>query len=145
MSFQYTLQKVLEIKERKKNEVEADYTEASSLFEKTATELYNLLKKKEDFEEGYKQQISQGISVNQLQQYETVLSRYQGEIERQQKSTQIARDKMHRKQDALVTMSIELKKYEKMKELKHQEYLEEVKREESKLMDEISVQQFANR
>jgi flagellar FliJ protein len=64
------------------------------------------------------------------------------QIDRQQNFTQKARDNMNRKQEVLVVKSIEQKKYEKMKQIKREKYIEETKHQENLLMDEISVQQF---
>ncbi|PIB53998.1 flagellar export protein FliJ, partial [Pseudomonas sp. 2822-17] len=48
MSFQFSLQKVLEMKEHEKMEAQVDYQSAVGKFEVVATELYHTLKKKED-------------------------------------------------------------------------------------------------
>ncbi|MEB1810089.1 MAG: flagellar export protein FliJ [Bacillaceae bacterium] len=145
MSFSYTLQKVLEIREREKQNVENEYSKATKQFEETATRLYDLLKKKEDLEARCEQQMNEGIPIHQLQQHQTILMRLNIDIERQQQSTNLARNQMYQKQEELVDASIELKKYEKMKEIKHGEYIEEQKRLDNMRMDEISLQLYVNR
>ncbi|WP_216827986.1 flagellar export protein FliJ [Alkalihalobacterium elongatum] len=145
MSFRYTLQKVLEIKENEKQASENEYSKATREFEDTATRLYDLLKKKEDLEAGCQQQMNEGIPVHQLQQHQTILMRLNVDIEKQQQSTNLARNLMYQKQKELVNASIELRKYEKMKELKYQEYIEEQKKLDNMRMDEISLQLYVNR
>ncbi len=145
MAFKFTLQKLLELIENKKLEVEAEYSQASRVFEESATKLYHLLKKKEEYEDSYQNQIKDKLSILHIQQSQAVLMKIGQEIVKQQVETNIARENLQRKQEALLNISIELKKYEKMKELKHLDYLEQAKREESKLMDELAVLQYVNR
>ncbi|MBU8907011.1 flagellar export protein FliJ [Desertibacillus haloalkaliphilus] len=145
MAFQFTLQKVLELKEKDKLTREQEYAQAMETFEESATQLYHLLKQKEDIEKSLQDRIIKGISIHELQRNEVTLMRLQTEISRQEQSTNYARDKMHSKQEALVNVSMEVKKYEKVKELKEEQYNDEMKRLESQFLDEISIQQFASR
>lgn len=145
MSFQYTLQKVLDFKERQKQEKEAAFNQAVRTFEEIATVLYHLLKKKEETVSYYEEKLNQGVTVFELQMQQTQLLRLQKEIEKQQRLTNIARENMNHAQENLIEMSVEYKKYVKMKEKQLEQYLENLKREETKLMDEISIQMYANR
>ncbi len=126
-------------------ELEAQYTEATKIFEDVATRLYNLLKQKEEYEAQARTKISQGTSIFELQQSETSLLRFQREIEKQQRTTHLARERMKRKELDLQEMTIEMKKYEKMKERKYEEYLLEEKRMDQQVMDELSIQLFVKR
>jgi flagellar FliJ protein len=145
MSFQYNLQKVLDVKEKEKQSKELAYADAQKRFEESATNLYQALKRKEDIEASYTEKMSTGIAVHQIQQQQNALSHLKSEIDRQTNKTNIARDGMHNKQNDLLNSAMELKKYEKMKEIKRKEYIEEEKRIETKEMDEISLQIYANR
>ncbi|NEU29372.1 flagellar biosynthesis chaperone FliJ [bacterium LRH843] len=143
MSFQFTLQKVMELREREKNNVQSEYQEAVTNFETTATQLFEMLKKKETLEKKAREQIMNGTSIFALQQNESTLLRLGQEIQVQQRFTQLAREKMNRKQEDLLEISIEYKKYEKMKQLKKEQFEEEAKRLELIQMDEISIRLFA--
>ncbi|QOY34470.1 flagellar export protein FliJ [Anaerobacillus isosaccharinicus] len=145
MSFQFTLQKILEVRENDKLKAEKEFSQATRQFEEVATKLYELLKKKENHENDYYQRIESKIHVFEIQQSHSLLAQLQKQIDQLQYYTQKARDNMNRKQEQLVEKSIELKKYEKMKQIKYEFYVEETKRQENILMDEISVQQFINR
>ncbi len=145
MSFQFALHKVMELKEREKNNSQTEYEAALRNFEVTATELYHMLKNKEELEEQARQQIERGTSIFELQQSESNLLRLQQEIYAQQQTTQRAREKMNIKQQQLMDTTIEFKKYEKMKELKKEQFEQEVKRLEAIEMDELSMQIYANR
>ncbi|UCZ51724.1 flagellar biosynthesis chaperone FliJ [Bacillus shivajii] len=142
MSFQFGLQKVLEVKEHEKSEAESKYSEAMKQFEDVATDLYHLLKKKEDLEAFYNEKIQSGTSISAIQQTQQTISHLQKEIDKLQLETQRARSRMNDQEQFLMFKSIDVKKYEKMKERKHQRYIQLEKEKESKFLDEISVQQF---
>lgn len=145
MSFQFTLQKILQVRENEKLNAEKEFTNATRQFEEVATKLYELLKKKENYEVNYYRKIETGIPIFEMQQIHTLLTKLQKQINQLQYFTQKARENMDRKQEQLVEKSIELKKYEKIKQKKYELYIEEIQRQENILMDEISVQQFINR
>lgn len=145
MSFQFTLQKILEVKENDKLKAEKDFTEATKQFEEVATKLYEVLKKKEQFEVDYRSKVENGIHIFQIQQAQFTIEQLQKQIDKLQYYTQQARSNMNKKENIALEKSIELKKYEKVKQLKYEQYVLKVKRQENILMDEISVQQFMNR
>jgi flagellar FliJ protein len=142
MSFQFSLQKILEVRESEKNSFEKEYTQATKQFEEVATKLFELLKKKEQYENECCNRIGKGIHIFQIQESQLLLTQLQRQIDQQQYYTQKARENMNRKQETLVEKSIELKKYQKMKQIKYEIYIEEINRQENLFMDEISVQQF---
>ncbi|WP_227935811.1 flagellar export protein FliJ [Alkalihalobacillus deserti] len=145
MSFQFTLEKVLQFRGREKHTTQAQYQEAVDQFELVATQLYELLKRKEELEKHAREQVSTGTSIYDLQQNQMKVLRLQHEIQLKQRATQVAREKMTKTQEDFILKSIELKKYEKMKEIKHDQYKEEEKRVELLQMDEMSIRLFANR
>lgn len=145
MSFQFTLQKVMELREREKNNVQSEYQEAMTSFETIATELYEMLKRKEELEDNAREQIEKGTSIYALQQNQSKLLRLQQEVLVQQRSTQLAREKMNRKQQDLMNRSIEFKKYEKMKQIRQEQFEQEEKRLELLQMDELSIRLYAKR
>ncbi|ARK30998.1 flagellar export protein FliJ [Halalkalibacter krulwichiae] len=145
MAFQFTLQKIMQVREQEKNTVQVEYQEAVNQFEHIATELYELLKWKEQLEDYARKQVSSGTSIYHLQQNQMKILQLQQEIEHKQRATQVAREKMNQKQQVYITKSTELKKYEKMKQIKEEQFNEEEKRVELINMDELSLRLFANR
>ncbi|MGO4887780.1 flagellar export protein FliJ [Anaerobacillus sp. MEB173] len=145
MVFDYTLQKILDVKKREKNAVEGEYQEATKSFEEVATNLYNLLKKKEQLEFDYQGRLERGVMIGELQLSQSTIYLLENHINKVEVQTQQARNYMNSKKDELLEKSIELKKYEKMKELQYEQFVQHLKVEENKQMDEISTQQFINR
>ncbi|UTR10866.1 flagellar export protein FliJ [Evansella sp. LMS18] len=143
MGFQYTLQKVLEVKEHEQAEAQAAYEQAIKQFEETATELYHLLKQKEDMLASYEDKLSGGIPVATIQYIQESLRFMQQRIDKLQIDTQRARDLMNKKQIRLNITAVDVRKFEKMKEKKYEAFIEEAKKQENQFLDEISVQKFS--
>ncbi|PYZ93145.1 flagellar export protein FliJ [Salipaludibacillus keqinensis] len=145
MSFQFTLEKVLEVKDFEKTDAELAYTESVKHFEGVATKLYELLKRKEELILANERKLEKGLTISMIQLNEETISYLQKEIDHLQVNTQEARKRMNEKERYLTFKSIDLKKYEKMKEIKKTQYIENEKRTEQRFLDEISVQQFVRR
>ncbi|WP_368504056.1 flagellar export protein FliJ [Alkalihalophilus sp. As8PL] len=145
MSFDFTLQKVMNLKEQERQTSQNQYTEAMDQFERVATELYDLLKKKENLEEAGREKVAKGISIYELQSSQSQLLRMQQAINEQQRTTQRARERMTMKQQDMVKHSIEFKKYEKLKQVKFEQYKKEQTRLENEQMDDIAIQLFQKR
>lgn len=142
MSFRFTLQKVLEVKEHEKSEAQMAYQSAMKEFEEIATELYNLLKQKEDLIAMHDVHLKQGLPIATIQQTQETLRFLQNQIDKLQIRTHHARVKMIDKQRELTSSLVDVKKYERIKERKYLDYKHEQQMLENKFLDEISVQQF---
>ncbi|WP_232318146.1 flagellar export protein FliJ [Salisediminibacterium beveridgei] len=135
----------MEYKDREKNDAQKQHSEAVEQFESVATQLYEVLKQKEELIESQALKLQQGLPIAQIQQNEEILAHLQKEINALQWQTQRARKIMSDKEKLSITKSVDHKKYEKMKEIQYNQYVEDEKREELKFLDEISVQQFVRR
>lgn len=145
MSFKFTLQKVLEMKDYEKSDAELAYTDSVKKFEEIAMNLYELMKRKEKLTDENNKKLQTGLAISMIQWNEQTIAFIQKEIDDLQLMTQKARKKMNEKENFLNFKAVDLKKYQKMKEIKFEEYLENEKREEQRFLDEISVQQFVRR
>jgi len=145
MSFQFALQKVLEVKDYEKSDAELAYTESVKNFEDVATKLYDFLKRKEELTFANEKKLQKGLTISLIQMNEKTIAFLQQEIDRLQLNTQEARKKMNEKERYLTYKAIDLKKYEKMKEMKYQQFMENENRAEQIFLDEVSVQQFVRR
>ncbi|MCM2674738.1 flagellar export protein FliJ [Alkalicoccobacillus plakortidis] len=142
MIFQYSLQKLMDIKEREKEEAENIYSQAVKTFEEVATALYHLLKRKESLEADARLKLAKKVSIQDIQSMQSSMLFLQEAIQKQQHLTQLARKKMDEKQQLLIDASFEHKKHEKIREKKYMQFTLEEKRLEQLSMDEISIQRF---
>lgn len=143
MSFQFSMEKVLSVKQKEKESIELELGEAVQAFESIAEEIYSLLKRKEDIENLSNQQFQQRIVVNDLQNTQRFLLSMSNKIKELQPVLQRARERMQVIQQKLLQQMIEVKKYEKLKEKQLNAYEMELTLYENKQNDEFSVLRYA--
>jgi flagellar protein FliJ len=143
MSFQFSMEKVLSVKQKEKESIELELGEAVQAFESIAEEIYSLLKRKEDIENLSNQQFQQRIVVNDLQNTQRFLLSMSNKIKELQPVLQRARERMQIIQQKLLQQTIEVKKYEKLKEKQFNAYEMELTLYENKQNDEFSVLRYA--
>jgi flagellar FliJ protein len=145
MSFAYKFQKILTIKETEKQRALEAYQFSVKNFEEVAEKLYHFLKKKEELEEIQLEKISSGLSVMDIRHHQQFIANLEKTISHFQSLVLSARQKMMSQEDALLEKNIEVKKYEKIREKEYSVYKDLLSANESRLMDDISIQQFMNR
>ncbi|WP_354019413.1 flagellar export protein FliJ [Fictibacillus halophilus] len=137
------MEKVLSVKQKEKESIEQELGEAVHAFESIAEEIYSLLKRKEDIENQSNYTFQQRIVVNDLQNTQRFLLSMTNKIKELQPLLQRARERMQVIQQRLLQQTIEVKKYEKLKERQLSAYKVEVASYENKQNDEFSVLRFA--
>ncbi|MDG5788189.1 flagellar export protein FliJ [Evansella sp. AB-P1] len=142
MVFQFSLQKVLDMKEHEKTEAQIAYRDAMKSFEAIATKLYETLKKKEDLLASYEESLLHGLPIAKIQQIQETIQFLQKEIDHLQIRTKNARTLMNDKERLLTHSLVDVKKYEKLKDRNFQDFIVEQKTNENKFLDEISTQQY---
>ncbi|QPA32051.1 flagellar export protein FliJ [Thermaerobacillus caldiproteolyticus] len=145
MVYAFKFDKVLAMKEKEKETAISEYNEALKRFEEVAEKLYRCLKQKEDYERIHKQKLQLGLSIQDIRYFQQFMTNLERTIHHYQHLVIQAREQMQAKQAKLAELNIEVKKYEKMKEKHVQTVLQTIRANENKWMDEISIQQFANR
>ncbi|HLT55579.1 MAG TPA: flagellar export protein FliJ [Bacillota bacterium] len=134
--------KILHVRENEKSIALREYNQSLDLFEQVATELYQLLKKKENAEESYDMSLQNATSIEKIKEQALYIEMLNEEISSLQEQVQRARTEMEWKQKKLTDAHVEVKKFQKL--IDHRKQKEEVERKkiENTLMDEISVTQF---
>lgn len=142
MSNVLVLNKVLGVREAEKQDAEKAHQKATEYFEYVATELYYLLKKKEDAEKYYKQSIKKGFEVEKIQVQLTYIDNLKNEIVSLQQKVNKARKNMENKQAILTDAYVEVKKFEKVIESRKKEIEAWERKQDELFMDEISMRQY---
>lgn len=145
VTYQYKFAKVLNVREQEKSETELAFKESVNMFEKVATELYELLKKQEDTIDAQNNRLTSGLSIDQVHHYSNFIEGLQKRIDVVQKEVIQARSKMNWFEQKLVEKSLEVRKFEKMKEKDFEQFKEEQNRLEAIQLDEISSLKFQNK
>lgn len=134
--------KILDIRENEKNVAQNIYHQSLESFEKVATKLYNALKKKEAAEEAYEDFIQATTPIEQIKEQAVYIERLNSQIKELQQLVQRARNDMETKQIKLTDAHVEVKKFEKMIELRRDNEQQQRKRMENAFMDELSITQY---
>jgi flagellar protein FliJ len=145
MVFQYKFEKLLSLKTSEKDKAMADYQKALEEFEQVAEKLYEYLKKKEDLEHLQSEQLRKGLSIQEIQYQQQMITNLEKTIMHYQKLVMQARERMNYFKNKLLEKNIEVKKFEKLKENSLQHFFTIYQTFENKLMDEISIQQYMHR
>lgn len=145
MKYQYKFGRVLALKEREKDEALSLYQESVKKFEEVAEKLYELLKRKEDLEEYQSAGLVQGLPIIEIRYHQQFIGNLEKSIQHYQKMVINARNRMNLHQEKLMEKNIEVKKYEKIREKDFVHFIEELKANENKQMDDISIQHFMHR
>lgn len=138
VQFTYRFEKVLTVREQEKKQTEAVYNEAVRAFEKVATQLYELLKKKENLINYQNERLQEGLTIDEIHHYAKFIDSLEHAIEDMQKKVNQARAKMQWYEQKLVEKNLEVRKYEKMREKDFSAFQEEQNRKEAQYLDEIS-------
>lgn len=135
--------KIKEIRDQEKNRTQKLYQQNLEVFEIKATELYEVLKEKEESEKSFEKMLNsntiQAFAFIQHQQY---IKRLEKEIEALQPKVHEAREALRKSQINFNDAHVEVKKFEKLIEGKLEKQMLQLKEAENKQMDELSISQY---
>jgi len=136
------LSRIREIRENDKRMAQTAYNHSMEIFEKIATELYNLLKTKENAEASFESYIQSTTPIEKIKEQSAYIEKLNQRIQSVQLLVQRARNDMETKQEKLSDAYVEVKKFDKIIEFKENNEIQEAKRKEAIWMDEMSMQQY---
>lgn len=139
MKYNYRFEKILVVKDQEKTESELAFKESVQVFEEIATKLYDLLKKKEDLIEYQQERLKIGSSIDEINHYSKFIDSMEKTIEDAQQKVIQARAKMNWHEQKLLEKSLEVRKYEKMRERDHERFIEDQLHIEAVQLDELST------
>ncbi len=138
------LNKILHVREQEKQNAHMEQLKAVDYFEKVAKKLYQLLKTKEQAEQGLEKYMKTEVTITIIKEQSLYIDTLTKKIIALQQQVQQAREEMEIKQLKLTEAYVEVKKVEKMIEKREQVKIELDKKLELIEMDEISIRQYTN-
>ncbi|MGN8644998.1 flagellar export protein FliJ [Gracilibacillus sp. HCP3S3_G5_1] len=135
-------EKIRMIRENEKKDAQLKFQEAAAEFEKYASQLYDLLKKKELVEENYRQSLSDKSAIKTLQSYHQYLDFLIPSIISVQKKVDKARKYMNQLQEHVTEHYIEVKKMDKIIKKKEEQIKQFENKKNLMLMDEVSIRKY---
>ena len=142
MKYNYRFEKILVVKDQEKTESELAFKESVQVFEEIATKLYDLLKKKEDLIEYQQERLKIGSSIDEINHYSKFIDSMEKTIEDAQQKVMQARAKMNWHEQKLLEKSLEVRKYEKMRERDHERFIEDQLHIEAIQLDELATSAY---
>lgn len=143
-AFTYRFEQVLSFHEQQKQEAEADFKNAVERFEQVATELYHKLKLKEETIEDQRLRMEKGLGINEMQHYARFIEGLEKQIEQLQQVVIQARSEMNVAEEELLEKTMEVRKFEKMKEKDRDLHRAELEWREAGQLDELTTLKFRN-
>ncbi|GEK57395.1 flagellar export protein FliJ [Marinococcus halophilus] len=142
MAYQFSLEQLLQLRDREKDQKVKSYNEAVDQFEQKAGALYEMLRSKEHAEEVNREKMTRGVTVRELRQQEKMLHMYEREAVVLEEAVSKARWMMLREEKAMQEAWRENRKLELMKEQEEAKHTEKIKRNERAAMDDTAVQMY---
>ncbi|CDO02233.1 chemotaxis CheF protein [Oceanobacillus picturae] len=136
------LSKIRNVREQEKNDAQKAYHQSTEFFEDIATKMFQLLKKKENAEKDYEDAIQQAITLDKIREQNAYIERLNKQIMDMQNAVQHARNDMELKQSLLTEAHVEMKKFDKIIEMRQEEKKAIQEKMEKSSMDEVSIQQY---
>lgn len=140
--YNYRFESVLTFRELEKTETENEYKVSVEAFESIATELYELLKKKEDTLDTQQERMINGFSVSNIHHVARFIDSLEKKIVDVQQNVIQARSKMIWFEEKLLERRLEVRKFEKMRDKDELQHRVEMEQEEAKSLDELSTMTF---
>ncbi len=137
-AYHYRFENVLVVRDQEKSEMELAFKNSVRQFEDVATKLYDMLKKKEDVLATQQERMTIGFNVDDIHHFSRFITGLEKSIADMQQKVVQARSKMNWHEEKLVEKTLEVRKYEKMKEKDLSEFKFEQERLEMNQLDELS-------
>jgi flagellar FliJ protein len=141
MSFVYSFQKILDMKEKEKEQAAVNYNKSVQALQSEEQRLAHLEQDKYELEQRVLQQES-NISLAQLKSHYEYIGHLQRLIEVANESKVQAEKEVEAKQFILFERTIDQKIWEKLKEHSFEKYREKINLQEQKEMDEMAVARY---
>lgn len=139
MTFQFRMDQVLDFKQHEQELTQKEFNDHQTQFEEIGYELYGILKKKELLQAEQNQRIQTGEQIKSIQQINIYIDQLDQRLKVLQVKLNNARETMNNTHERLITQTIDVKKYEKLKEKQFNRYQQHLYQEEMKHTDEIAV------
>jgi flagellar protein FliJ len=142
--FRFKLQSVLDLKQKLEDEEKRKLADLMQLQAQEERKLLHLQQTRaQRIQEFKEKQCQGGINVTELQMYSYIIEKLKNDIINQQLRLKEIAIRIEEQRQALIKATQERKTYEKLKEKRHQAWIDEEEYEEKKFIDELATIKFA--
>jgi len=135
--FLYKLQNILSIKISLETQSKTAYAEASNKFDAEESKLKNLIQKRLDYEEQYRQLSKAILDIPAIQRCNSAIDITKDMIKKQMVTVKVAEKNLDLARNRLNIAMKERKTYEKLKENSFEVFMKDLNSEEKKEIDEL--------
>lgn len=143
--FKFKLASVLSLKEKVEESKKRELGVATLYKERLLHEKLQLIKKKEEALQGVKSHNSQFVDLQSMRAFNTYHTYIEHAIETKNKEVQVAQKKIEEKREALLDAVKERKILDNLKEIQNEVFMEEEKREEQRILDDIVTYKYGKK
>ncbi|RYM07182.1 flagellar export protein FliJ [Sporolactobacillus sp. THM7-7] len=141
MGFEFRLERLMNVAESEKHSLEVEYQRLFARFETLARRLMDLLKEKKSMEIELDHFLKQSVTVGAMRRRTAGVEGVRRQIAEQTRRYDKARCQLEAYRKILQEKTVEVKKYEKLKEKQHHLYRISERKKEMKRLDEIAAYQ----
>ncbi|MFX3618460.1 MAG: flagellar export protein FliJ [Sporolactobacillus sp.] len=138
MAIDFRLKRIMKIAESEKAALESKYQELFQALEQLAGNLIDLMNKKKTVQIELNQQLSQSMTIDSMKLHLFDVEKYEKIINLRTSEYDQAKRRLEELQPILLEKTIEVKKYEKIRDRQRSVIKTEQKKKEMKEMDEIA-------
>lgn len=143
--FKFKLASVLSLKEKIEDSKKRELGAATLHKERLLSEKLELIEKREEAVQAVKKHNSKTVDVQSLREFNTYNAYMEQAIELKNKEVQEAQKKVEEKREALLEAVKERKILDNLKEIQNEVFMEEEKRGEQRILDDIVTYKYGKK
>lgn len=143
--FKFKLASVLSLKEKIEDSKKRELGAATLHKERLLSEKLELVERREEAVQAVKKHNSKTVDVQSLREFNTYNAYMEQAIELKNKEVQEAQKKVEEKREALLEAVKERKILDNLKEIQNEVFMEEEKREEQRILDDIVTYKYGKK
>ncbi len=143
--FKYRMQSVLDIKEKLETQAKQDFAVAKAALDTEQDKLKELYDRKLYYENRAEELLQGTLQVQEIQDNKAAILKMDEYIELQKRNVKLAEAKMEIARQHLADLMQDRKMHEKLREHAFEEFVEDIKKQESKEVDELVSYTYGQR
>ncbi|MBE5934348.1 MAG: flagellar export protein FliJ [Lachnospiraceae bacterium] len=140
--FSFSMQNILNIKYKIEDQVKAEFAEANHAYNQAVEKLNYYVSRQHGLEEELRQLYSNKLDIVKIRSTQAGIERMEDLIKLQIIEVNKANDLVEQVRQKLAEAMVERKTYETLKERAFEEFLEELKKEDDKVIDELVAYRY---
>lgn len=143
--FRYSMQSILNIKLKMETQAKQEFSAARAALDAEEEALQGLLDRRQGYEQEAQRLRSGVLKLQEIEENRTAILCMEEFIRQQRERVRVAEQQLERARERLTEVIKERKTHESLKEKAFEQFLEELKRQEGKEVDELTSYTYGQR